>query len=48
MKNSKDDLVQNGGYDEIVIEDFYESFNDALQSIISYPLEYEEWLSSDD
>lgn len=40
---SKEDLVKNGGYDEIVVEDFYDTFLEALQKLEELPKLYEEW-----
>lgn len=31
--DSKDDLVKNGGYDEVAIEDFHEVFVKAVQKL---------------
>jgi hypothetical protein len=44
IKASKEDLITHGGYDEIVIEDFYDSFLAALQKLEELPKNYEEWL----
>lgn len=33
VKNSKDDLVKEGGYDLIVIEDFYDVFVEQLEKL---------------
>jgi len=30
---SKEDLMTNAGYDEIVIEDFYDAFKDAVNGL---------------
>lgn len=32
-KDSKQDLISNGGYDEIVIEDFYDCFLGAIEKL---------------
>jgi len=33
VKGSKKDLIENGGYDEVVLEDFYETFLGAIQKL---------------
>jgi hypothetical protein len=33
VEDSKDDLVKNGGYDLIVIEDFYDVFLEELKKL---------------
>lgn len=33
LKESKDDLVENGGYDLIVIEDFYDVFLEQVEKL---------------
>ena len=33
LKNSKKDLCDNGGYDEIVIEDMYDCFIGAIEKL---------------
>ena len=40
VKESKDDLVKNGGYDEIVIEDFYDCFLEALEKLATLEDEF--------
>ena len=42
MKDSKDDLVKNAGYDEIVIEDFYDCFLEALTKLEELPKLFED------
>jgi len=39
IEKSKEDLMTNAGYDEIVIEDFYDTFLDALKKLAEVPKE---------
>ena len=39
VKESKDDLVKNGGYDLIAIEDFYDIFVEKLEKLKDVPKE---------
>jgi len=45
VEESKDDLVNNAGYDAIVIEDFHESFLSHLKKLATLP---EEWKKLED
>ena len=47
IKESKKDLVDNGGYDEIVIEDFYDSFLEAVEKLATLPKMYVDAKSED-
>ena len=40
VEKSKDDLVQHGGYDLIVIEDFYDVFVEQLKKLEKLPEDY--------
>ena len=40
VEKSKDDLVQHGGYDLIVIEDFYDVFLEQIKKLEQLPEEF--------
>lgn len=40
VEGSKKDMVDNGGYDEIVIEDFYDVFLEALKKLEKLPEDF--------
>ena len=42
VEKSKDDLVKNAGYDEIVIEDFYDCFLGAVKKLEELPKQFGE------
>ena len=39
IEGSKQDLMTNAGYDEIVIEDFYDTLLDAFKKLAEVPKE---------
>ena len=42
LKASKKDLCDNGGYDEIVIEDMYDCFIGAIEKLAELPKMHKE------
>ena len=40
MEESKDDLVKNAGYEEMVIEDFYDVFLEQLKKLAKLPEDF--------
>lgn len=40
IEESKDDMVKNAGYDEIVIEDFYDVFIEQVKKLSKLPKDF--------